>query len=365
MMLIVGAGSAALYVKFFYFPSRQTALIENLPKTLEKLSAGVELPDGGTDAIADVTPERKALAMIPSQPDHLGTQAFPTPDAGDVSKLPKTVPPDAGTADIPEEKPQPPPKVKVAKVEPPKLKEPVIKVKQPIQPKPIARKKVPQKRPIERKVKVATLTPVEPKPKPSRAPTSNRCPRDMAYIAAGSFQMGSAEDDNMRGFGELTLAWRKTEAYCIDRYEYPGRGKMPRVGVNFYQAQKICEEQNKRLCTEIEWERACKGGQNYRYPYGNNFSAYACNTQAGGGQSRSLVPTSSFSKCRNRYGIYDMSGNAAEWTLSHFRPNGPTRTIRGGAANRPDWDVRCASRAALAPSSGRNLLGFRCCAEPK
>ncbi len=186
----------------------------------------------------------------------------------------------------------------------------------------------------------------------------------MAYLRKGGFKMGSAKNDEMRSFGELSLKWRRTGGYCIDRYEYPGRGRRPKRNVTFYQAKKLCESKGKRLCTEKEWERACKGGRNYRYPYGNKFNDKRCNTRRKSGENRSVTSSGRYRGCRSRYGIYDMSGNVAEWTSSRYR-RGSSRTVRGGAANRPDWDVRCASRRSLSPSRRKSTVGFRCCADAK
>jgi hypothetical protein len=48
--------------------------------------------------------------------------------------------------------------------------------------------------------------------------------------------------------------------YCIDQYEYPNKkDELPRVMVNFPQAQQLCADQGKRICTESEWTMACEG----------------------------------------------------------------------------------------------------------
>ncbi|MCB9644413.1 MAG: SUMF1/EgtB/PvdO family nonheme iron enzyme [Myxococcales bacterium] len=194
--------------------------------------------------------------------------------------------------------------------------------------------------------------------------SGGRCPHGMVWIEAGSFRMGSAVSDPMHFFGEKQLVRTRTSAYCIDRYEAPGKGKMPSRGVSWSDAKRRCRAQGKRLCTESEWERACKGSSGRRYPYGNSFNPSACNTRDAGGKNRSLRRTGSYSRCRSSFGVFDMSGNVAEWTSSPFRRKG-WRIIRGGSFNRPDWDVRCASRGGLPPSSRKPSVGFRCCADTK
>jgi formylglycine-generating enzyme required for sulfatase activity len=61
--------------------------------------------------------------------------------------------------------------------------------------------------------------------------------------------------------------------------------------------------------------------------------------------------------------VADLSGNVAEWTSSRFTGESNDRTIKGGAADRPDYDTRCAARKVGAPGNANDRLGFRCCAD--
>ncbi len=195
--------------------------------------------------------------------------------------------------------------------------------------------------------------------------TGGRCPKGMVYIPAGSFGIGSAINDPMRNFAEKTLHKVSTKAYCIDRYEYGGHGHRPLTSVSWYRANTLCERQGKHLCSEAQWEKACKGPRDDRFPYGNVFRPNACNTEDAQGNDRHVEPGGSFPKCRSGYGVLDMSGNVSEWTASKFQANLTDRTQKGGAANRPDWDTRCASRGNRSPNAKSPFLGFRCCAHPK
>ena len=186
----------------------------------------------------------------------------------------------------------------------------------------------------------------------------------MSYFAKGKFLYGSATNDELRSFSEASLQGRGTEAYCIDRYEYPGKGQTPRGMVSWQEAGILCRRRGKRLCSELEWERACKGESVYRYPYGNKFNVNRCNTRGPNHKNRLVKRTGSFPGCKNSFGVYDMSGNVAEWTLSSFYKGSTRRTIRGGSSNRPDWAVRCASRSSANPDVKKPTLGFRCCSKP-
>lgn len=234
-----------------------------------------------------------------------------------------------------------------------------------------------QKADEERKRKEALEKAFAAKPEPAKAvetakvetaaiqPRAEGCPAGMKLIPAGAFKMGTSRDDPMMGFDEKPLAAVTTRAYCIDFFEFPNRvGAEPKVGVSYQAAEAACKARNRRLCTEEEWERACKGPGNSRFPYGVSFDAAACNTQDGNGDPRSLAASGTFARCRSAFGIADMSGNAAEWTSSSYGPDTPEKSVKGGASDRPDYDTRCASRKSAAPSAHTDKLGFRCCADP-
>jgi formylglycine-generating enzyme required for sulfatase activity len=187
----------------------------------------------------------------------------------------------------------------------------------------------------------------------------------MKLVAAGTLRMGSAKDDPMTGFDEKPLVAVDVGAFCIDFYESPNRpGSTPTVHVTYVAAEAACKARGKRLCTEEEWERACKGPGNARFPYGANFDADVCNTSDANGEPRNVGAIGGFPKCRSAFGVGDLSGNVAEWTSSPFSAEVGDKTIKGGAADRPDYDTRCASRKNGPPGTHTDKLGFRCCADP-
>jgi serine/threonine protein kinase/formylglycine-generating enzyme required for sulfatase activity len=197
------------------------------------------------------------------------------------------------------------------------------------------------------------------------ASSESACPPGMQRIKAGAAQIGSDAKDDLRNFGDRLLATVEVRSYCIDSYEYPNTaGRLPQVAAGWNDADAACKNAGKRLCSEEEWEKACKGPESARFPYGMNFDPNACNTQDAKDNPRAVAAVGSFGKCKSGYGVWDMSGNAAEWTATSFDETGG-KTVKGGHASRPGFDDRCASRRKLPPGQHDAKVGFRCCADAR
>lgn len=190
------------------------------------------------------------------------------------------------------------------------------------------------------------------------------CPKGMMLIKEGNFMMGAPMNDPDRNFGDLPYASKTLAAYCIDYYEAPNsRGKMPSTKVSYKSAEKSCKGRSKRLCSEEEWEKACKGPSGSRFPYGNQWNPENCNTEDEEGNDREVAASGTFAKCRGAYNVLDLSGNVAEWTSTEWSSG--SYVIKGGSADRPSYDARCASRKKKAAGAADAMLGYRCCADPK
>lgn len=182
------------------------------------------------------------------------------------------------------------------------------------------------------------------------------CPEGMKSVATGAFKMGTPPNDQMMAFDEKPLTSVDVAGFCIDLFEYPNkRGTPPTAAVSWADAKRLCEGQGKRLCSEAEWEKACKGPGGARWPYGGAFDANTCNTEDDSGDPRALAPSGRFSKCRSGYGVADLAGNVAEWTEE--------KVVKGGSYASSDYAVRCSARKQ-GGSSKNTEVGFRCCATP-
>jgi hypothetical protein len=143
--------------------------------------------------------------------------------------------------------------------------------------------------------------------------------------------------------------------YCIDKYEYPNKkGKVPEVNVSFEDAQKLCSDNGKHLCTPEEWLAGCKEGKD-RYPYGRGYEKDRCNTMGNAYVKNKLAPSGEFSKCSGALGTMDMSGNAAEWV------DAGNPYIYGGSYQNGKDETKCESKVQLQKGKKYFYVSFRCC----
>lgn len=156
-------------------------------------------------------------------------------------------------------------------------------------------------------------------------------------------------------------------------YQPDDAGKMPVGCVDWCDAYAFCRWADKHLCGAVgggtssdrqrtdpnkdEWYRACTNGSAARaYPYGTMFDANACNA----GNKGDLTTVPAKTTCEGGVpGLFDMSGNASEWSDS-CSPGGCAE--RGGDFGDTEaLDVACTAAVTEPPLTRRFQLGFRCC----
>ena len=140
----------------------------------------------------------------------------------------------------------------------------------------------------------------------------------------------------------------------------------------FFEKLNVITGKIYRLPTEAEWEYAARSlGKNEKYAGGNRadkMAWYAENSET------SLKEVGL--KFSNGIGIFDMSGNVAEWCSDWYRqdyyaasskdnPPGPSkgpfpeRVIRGGSYSNTQNEIKTTARGKLMPNSSNTNLGFR------
>ena len=265
----------------------------------------------------------------------------------------------------------------------------------------------------------------------------------MVYVPEGEFLMGSADPDPDAGSDEKPQHTVYLDAYWIDKTEVtnamfgifaeatgyetdaekagwsfvpnPSTGSWeqtngadwahprgpstslsgleghPVVHVSWNDASAYCEWAGRRLPTEAEWEKAARGTDGRKYPWGNdpvagnllNFADSNLNVdwadKSVDDSYQFTAPVGSYPDGASPYGALDMAGNVWEWANDRYdenyyrnspseNPVGPSsggyRVQRGGSWYNFDVFVRAASRDWAVPSNWFGHVGFRCSLSP-
>jgi sulfatase modifying factor 1 len=211
-----------------------------------------------------------------------------------------------------------------------------------------------------------------------------------------------------------TLVWIRDFSYSYNEpmakryFSHPAFGNYPLVGVSWKQATAFCEwrthylnsfleskkraqESDFRLPTEAQWEYAARGGRSQSmFPWGNYYlrnkkGCLLANFKPGRGnypEDGGFYTVRADAYWPNDFGLYNMSGNVAEWTSSIYYEGGYTfqhdmnpdvrfnakdtdppkmkrKVIRGGSWKDVGYYLQTSTRTYEYQDSAKSYIGFR------
>jgi len=231
----------------------------------------------------------------------------------------------------------------------------------------------------------------------------NNVPLEMIYIPAGTFLMGSLENEkgqyeDERPQHQVTIAPFYMSKYPITQKQWQAvmgnnpsnfeGANRPVEFISWHEAVEFCKKvskitaKNYRLPSEAEWEYACRAGTNTPFYFGETISTElvnyncTCSAYASEDEGISLEETSDVGIFpANAFGLYDMHGNVLEWCADPWHQNykgavadgrvwekgGDTlrRVLRGGSWVYFPRPCRSAYRYRKLPVTKYNNVGFR------
>jgi len=229
---------------------------------------------------------------------------------------------------------------------------------------------------------------------------------EMAVVPAGSFWMGCNEevddecdqheypyhevflDEYEIDVTEVTVVFFAdciADGACTDTSMYsdycnwdePDKENHPVNCVKRHQAEEYCQWAGRRLCTEAEWEKAARGEDGRKFPWGNEEANCDYAVMWNGCGTWATWPVGSKPEGASPYGCLDMAGNVWEWVADWYdagyyatspesNPPGPDIgtiwVIRGGEY----WgllshDLRTSARDSKGQYGTPSSVGIRCC----
>jgi iron(II)-dependent oxidoreductase len=227
----------------------------------------------------------------------------------------------------------------------------------------------------------------------------------MVPIAAGTFVMGTnleRADEQDKPEHKVTLPAFYLDKYLVSYAAYARfvtatqrrppidwkDGRVPQgellnpvTMVTWNDAADYCAWMGKRLPHEAEYERAGRGNDGRRWPWGNRMDPSRLNTYYNVGSSTNVT---AYPQGASVYGVYDLSGNVAEWTQDDLLPydgskassdlyaNGAAgaagqpaqvryyKVLRGGSWKGDPFSTSLYHRDFAFPNHATDFYGFRC-----
>jgi formylglycine-generating enzyme required for sulfatase activity len=224
--------------------------------------------------------------------------------------------------------------------------------------------------------------------------------RPVRRVAISAFFIDRYEVTNAR-YAEFVKATGRRAPYVHENWaaiynwfknEPPeGLSEVPVVLVNWDDANAYCRWSGRRLPTELEWEKAARGADGRKYPWGGQWDSRKTNVVSRlsgplknvdewdrfeaswtGSKKPEIFAVGGYPEDQSVYGAMDMGGNVSEWVDGHFveYPNAPPqerqalgsdlRVARGNSWGNRDYSTPLAIRYPYEQRRVDSVIGFRC-----
>jgi len=231
----------------------------------------------------------------------------------------------------------------------------------------------------------------------------------MVTVPAGVFTMGSDDprtNDENKPAHLVRMPAFKIDKYLVTQAEYTrfvaannyrpplnwtdghipdGMGLFPVTLISWYNARDYCSWVGKRLPSEAEWEKAARGTDGRKWPWGSNMDPDNLNTYY---KVRHTSAVNAYPQGASPYGVFDMAGNVQQWVADQFSPYLGTsarhevfepkaldpnymrgsdekeeliyRVMRGGSWKSDPISTASYHRNYALPNYASDFFGFRC-----
>jgi formylglycine-generating enzyme required for sulfatase activity len=190
-------------------------------------------------------------------------------------------------------------------------------------------------------------------------------------IYVDAFFMDEHEVTNEQYASFVKATRHRTPYHWVKGHIHEGKGKHPVVNVSWDDAVAFCQWESKRLPTEAEWERACRGiAEGKMFPWGDE----PANPKLAHYSSPTTAPVCE--KVKNAFGLCDIVGNVWEWNSDWYErtyyekapeknppgaASGVYRVLRGGSwFDEPPLFLTCSYRSWARQAERSPTVGFRC-----
>ena len=165
--------------------------------------------------------------------------------------------------------------------------------------------------------------------------------------------------------GHSNPKWTELHEAAVSGRDYQGihvSVNDPAVYIDWYDAWAYAQWKGRRLPSEEEWEKAARGTDGRRFPWGSEEKKGAANIYEGDAAKKWSEPMA-YPLDRSAYAVYDMAGNVSEWTET-VDPKSGQPVIRGG--NFGNSSAEITRRVVNQPATTQSdRIGFRTVGIPR